>query len=253
MPSRYHSRSNLAHPAPCKTKPTNSPPAKRARRRTCWPCRNWERSWCELNEQQLRAMQLPEALLDAVLEAKPLTKHEARRRQMQFIGRLMRDIDAAPIRERLENGWDKAASTRRSCTPWNVGAMSFSPAIRRSRAFCRRIPGADSQKLRTLIRNARREQSAALAAEELPRTVPHTARNHWQRAGSRYLKCRPPTMNYAKRARNIVDRPGIHQRPRLGRGVQGRRHPGAGGLVRRGHRGTRVAHAKAPDPGRASR
>ncbi|MCJ7838452.1 MAG: DUF615 domain-containing protein, partial [Burkholderiales bacterium] len=51
-----------------------------------------------LNEQQLEIMQLPESLLEAVQEARRLTKHEARRRQMQYIGRLMRDIDAAPIR-----------------------------------------------------------------------------------------------------------------------------------------------------------
>ena len=56
----------------------------------------------ELNEQQLESMQLPEALLEAVQEARRLTKHEARRRQMQYIGRLMRDLDAAPIRDRLE-------------------------------------------------------------------------------------------------------------------------------------------------------
>ena len=56
----------------------------------------------ELNEQQLDIMQLPESLLAAVQEARHLTKHEARRRQMQYIGRLMRDIDAVPIRDRLE-------------------------------------------------------------------------------------------------------------------------------------------------------
>ena len=56
----------------------------------------------ELNEQQIGAMQLPEALLEAVLEAKRLSKREARRRQLQFIGRLMRDIDATLIRERLD-------------------------------------------------------------------------------------------------------------------------------------------------------
>jgi ribosome-associated protein len=55
----------------------------------------------ELNEQQLETMQLPESLLAAVQDARRLTKHEARRRQMQYIGRLMRDLDAAPIRDRL--------------------------------------------------------------------------------------------------------------------------------------------------------
>lgn len=53
----------------------------------------------ELNSKQLAELDLPEALMDAIVEAKRLRKHEARRRQMQFIGKLMREVDTAPIRE----------------------------------------------------------------------------------------------------------------------------------------------------------
>ena len=45
-----------------------------------------------LSEHQLQGMQLPPELLEAVLAARAMTKHEARRRQLQFIGRLMRDL-----------------------------------------------------------------------------------------------------------------------------------------------------------------
>jgi ribosome-associated protein len=55
-----------------------------------------------LDARRLAELDLPERLADAVLLAKDITKHEGRRRQMQFIGRLMRDVDAAPIRARLE-------------------------------------------------------------------------------------------------------------------------------------------------------
>ncbi len=116
----------------------------------------------ELNEQQLEAMQLPESLLEAVLEARRLTRHEARRRQMQYIGRLMRDLDAAPIRDRLDKwlgqGREHTAQLH-ALERWREDLLAGDPALER---FLREHPGADSQKLRTLIRNARREQGAAL-------------------------------------------------------------------------------------------
>lgn len=116
----------------------------------------------ELNEQQLASMQLPEELLDAVMEARRLTKHEARRRQMQYIGRLMRDLDAVPIRERLEQwkGQGRAHTAQlHAIERWREELLAGDPALAR---FLDQHPDADSQKLRTLIRNARREQSAAL-------------------------------------------------------------------------------------------
>ena len=116
----------------------------------------------ELNEQQLGTMQLPEPLLAAVREARRLTRHEARRRQMQYIGRLMRDIDPAPIRDRLDEwlgqGREHTAQLH-ALERWRDELLAGDPALER---FLRESPGADSQQLRTLIRNARREQGAAL-------------------------------------------------------------------------------------------
>jgi len=116
----------------------------------------------ELNEQQLGTMQLPEPLLAAVREARRLTRHEARRRQMQYIGRLMRDIDPAPIRDRLDEwrgqGREHTAQLH-ALERWRDELLAGDPALER---FLREYPGADSQQLRTLIRNARREQGAAL-------------------------------------------------------------------------------------------
>lgn len=58
----------------------------------------------ELDSKQIAELDLPEILVDAIHEAKQLTKHEAKRRQMQYIGKLMRNIDAAPIQEKLITG-----------------------------------------------------------------------------------------------------------------------------------------------------
>jgi ribosome-associated protein len=56
-----------------------------------------------LSPDFLKRIELPENLLSAVLEAKdiPVSKHTARKRQRQYVGRLMRDVDAAPIIEQL--------------------------------------------------------------------------------------------------------------------------------------------------------
>src|SRR4249920_2113088 len=55
-----------------------------------------------LPESQIADMPMEDRLREAVLEAKRITSHEAKRRQMQYVGRLMREIDPAPLRERLE-------------------------------------------------------------------------------------------------------------------------------------------------------
>lgn len=115
----------------------------------------------ELNESQLAEMHLPESLLEAVLEARRIGSREGRRRQMQFIGKLMREIDAAPIREKLET-WrgqsDGHTAQLHRIERWRDELIAGDPALEQ---FLRDYPGADSQALRTLIRNARRERDSA--------------------------------------------------------------------------------------------
>jgi ribosome-associated protein len=140
----------------------NEPPSKSSKKRDMTALQELGAQLVELNEQQIASMQLPEALFEAVLEAKRLNRREAKRRQLQFIGRLMRDIDAAPIRDRLEEwrgqGREHTAQLH-TLERWRDELLAGDPALAR---FLREYPGADSQKLRTLIRNARREQVATL-------------------------------------------------------------------------------------------
>jgi len=55
----------------------------------------------QLSAAHFERMSLPEELAQAVREARRIRSHEAKRRQVQFIGRLMRGLDAEPIRARL--------------------------------------------------------------------------------------------------------------------------------------------------------
>lgn len=55
-----------------------------------------------LQPSKLRALSLPESLVDAIELARRITSREGLRRQRQYIGRLMRDIDPAPLRDALD-------------------------------------------------------------------------------------------------------------------------------------------------------
>lgn len=56
-------------------------------------------SW---SKKKLLDLNLGDALLNAILEAKRLKAHGAKRRQLQYIGKLMRGVDSAPIYAAIE-------------------------------------------------------------------------------------------------------------------------------------------------------
>lgn len=79
-----------------------APPSKTRRKKAMIALQDLGERLTALSRERLARLDLPESLLAAILEAKRLEgKHEARRRQMQYVGRLMRDVDAAAIAARL--------------------------------------------------------------------------------------------------------------------------------------------------------
>jgi ribosome-associated protein len=111
----------------------------------------------ELSKERLDSMALPEDLAQAVREARRITAHEGRRRQMQYIGKLMRDIDPAPIQERLDawRGQSKAEVARQHGIERMRERLIADDAALTE--FAAKHPGVDLQALRVLIRNARKE------------------------------------------------------------------------------------------------
>jgi ribosome-associated protein len=110
-----------------------------------------------LPEAQITALNIPAQLREAVLEAKRIKSNEAKRRQMQYIGRLMRDVDSAPIRAHLaemEGHSAQANARHRRLEIWRERLLADDEALT---AFAAEHPGVDIQAVRTLIRNARRE------------------------------------------------------------------------------------------------
>ncbi|HET6492793.1 MAG TPA: ribosome biogenesis factor YjgA [Burkholderiales bacterium] len=113
-----------------------------------------------LNEEQLASMTLPDSLREAVAAAKRITRFEARRRQLQYIGKLMRTIDAEPIRARLE-AW-KSSSREHSAQlhrieRWRERLLAEEGALAE---FIGNHSHADAQQLRALLRNTQRERTA---------------------------------------------------------------------------------------------
>ena len=116
-----------------------------------------------LSESQLQDMSLESRLHEAVLAAKRITSHEARRRQMQYIGRLMRDADAEPIRARLaavEGHSAQAAAHHRRLEAWRERLMQDDAALTE---FVAAHPGIDLQELRALLHEAPPGSDAQLA------------------------------------------------------------------------------------------
>jgi ribosome-associated protein len=113
----------------------------------------------ELPPAQLDALGLDDGLAQALREAHAITSHEARRRQVQYIGRLMRELDPEPIRAALAEAAGNSAAARarhKRLEQWRARLIEDDEALTE---FAREAaPGrADLQALRTLIRNARRE------------------------------------------------------------------------------------------------
>ena len=135
-------------------------PSKTQRKRQMHELQDLGEQLVELNEEQLATVELPDNLRDAVLDARRIRKFEARRRQLQYIGKLMRKVDPEPIRSRLAAY--KAVSTAQTARlhmleRWRLRLLEEEGALSELLAA---YPHADAARLRTLIRNTLRERQA---------------------------------------------------------------------------------------------
>ena len=112
----------------------------------------------KLSPEKLARIDLPETLREAVSDAKKFTKHEAIRRQMQYIGRIMRDVDAGPIQEQLnalEAPSRKQTAIFHVAEKWRQAILDDPEQIA---AFVKEYPEADPKRLRELASGAGEEK-----------------------------------------------------------------------------------------------
>ena len=135
-------------------------PSKTQRKRAMHELQALGERLVELNPEQLAAAALPEDLREAVERARRITRREARRRQLQYIGRLMRSVDPEAIREKLK-AWDgvSAGETARlhRIERWRARLIEDDGALG---ALAGAHPGIDTQRLRALVRSTREERNA---------------------------------------------------------------------------------------------
>lgn len=119
----------------------------------------------EMPAHRLKAIVgMPESLLDALLDLKRTRSHEGRRRQLQYIGKIMRGIDAEPLREAVASfklPGAKETLALHTAERWRDRLIAEDDAFTQ---WMGEHPGTDAQALRTLIRNARKDQATAAAA-----------------------------------------------------------------------------------------
>ena len=114
------------------------------------------------------ALPLDEKLVDAVAEAKRITNFEGKRRQMQFIGKLMRKLEPEAleaVKQALaEQGSVPAAETAalHEAERWRDRLIADDDALG---GWIETHPATDSQQLRALVRQARKDLKAGPAGE----------------------------------------------------------------------------------------
>jgi ribosome-associated protein len=118
----------------------------------------------ELPESRLDGLAIAEPLLDAVREYKRTRSHEGRRRQMQYIGKLMRRNDVEPIRQAVTDmqiGRAKDSLALHEAERWRAELIAGDDALTR---WADEHADSDIQQLRSLVRSARKD--AALVPEK---------------------------------------------------------------------------------------
>ena len=113
----------------------------------------------ELSKEKILSLGLPEKVEEALIACQKITAHGGRRRQLQYIGKVMRDIDAEPIRlalEKLAGNSKREISDMHLAERWRERMLKDADAVA---LFANEFAGTDLQQLRTALRNALKEQA----------------------------------------------------------------------------------------------
>jgi ribosome-associated protein len=116
----------------------------------------------EAPRDRVKRVPMPDEVRDAILMAQTITNHEGRRRQLQYVGKMMRTLDeeeVAVIQRTIESwkGTSKAeAAALHALERRREKLLADDKALTQ---LLEEHPQLDVQHLRTLIRNARKEQA----------------------------------------------------------------------------------------------
>ncbi|MFX1681270.1 ribosome biogenesis factor YjgA [Mitsuaria sp. CC2] len=117
-----------------------------------------------LPEKRVAALDLPESLLDAIKEGRRIvagTARSGKKRHLQLIGKLMRQVDPEPIRQAVAEfklGRAQDSLELHQAERWRVRLVEEDSALQ---GFIDAFDEVDTQQLRSLIRAARKDRAQA--------------------------------------------------------------------------------------------
>jgi ribosome-associated protein len=114
-----------------------------------------------LPEEKLLTLGLPDRLLEAVMLAKKITKRGGLKRQMQFIGKLMRQYDIEPVQQKLTLMYEAQQANNaqfHQLEQWRDRLIAEGDDALTE--VLGALPHADRQHLRQLIRKAQKEEQS---------------------------------------------------------------------------------------------
>lgn len=126
-----------------------------------------------LRADLMARLDLPEKLLDAIAQARKITNFEGKRRQMQFIGKLMRPLDPEPIRAAIDEQKNSSAQLTLAlhlAEQWRDKLIASDDALG---DWLNEHPDTDAQQLRALVRQARKD-----AKPEKPGEAPRHGKSY---------------------------------------------------------------------------
>ena len=135
------------------------PPSKTRRKHEMHALQDLGEALVALDARRLQKLDLPERLVDAIIQARGIRAHEGRRRQIQYIGKLMRTIDPEPVQAALED-WAKGPKEDNArfavLERWRDRLLAEPTALNE---FVGTYPQADRRHLESLIHDANLERT----------------------------------------------------------------------------------------------
>lgn len=141
-----------------KQAPEEEPKSKSALKREMTALQKIGEELVDLSSSQLAKISMPELLKDAIMLARRLKNREGKRRQLQYIGKIMRNIDSDAIRQRLDSFNHQSQAYRQKfhqLEQWRDRLMA--DGDKALDELLKESPEVDRQHLRQLIRQAKKE------------------------------------------------------------------------------------------------
>lgn len=136
-------------------------PSKSQQKRDCHALEELGEELAALSAEKLSRFDLSPELRDAIRQVQTISSHGALKRQRKYVGKLLREVDAEPIREQLASLSVQSAQAVHDLHRVEQWRDRLLAGDDHDVNACMELhPQADRQKLRQLVRDAHRERQA---------------------------------------------------------------------------------------------